>query len=76
MDALYENLIRQIAGDKLPWQEGDSLREAVLRAEKWEEIDKRIAILQGKMHTERQFNRQVELHEEIKRLVREKEELL
>jgi hypothetical protein len=48
------------------------LREAVLRAEKWEEIDKRIAILQGKMHTERQFNRQVELHEEIKRLVREK----
>jgi hypothetical protein len=75
MDALYENLIRQIVGDKLPWQEGDSLREAVLRAEKWEEIDRRIAILQGKMHNERQFNRQVELHEEIKRLVREKGEI-
>jgi hypothetical protein len=48
MDTLYENLIRQIAGDK------------------------RIAILRGKMHTERQFNRQVELHEEIKRLARER----
>jgi hypothetical protein len=54
----------------------DSLREAVLRAEKWEEIDKRIAILQGKMHNERQFNRQVEMHEEIKRLVREKRSMI
>jgi hypothetical protein len=76
MDALYENLIRQIAGDKLPWKDGDSLREVVLRAEKWEEIDKHIAILQGKMHNEKQFNRQVELHEEIKRLMREKGEFV
>jgi hypothetical protein len=72
MDALYESLIRQIAEDKLPWREGDSLREAVLRAERWEELDKRIDILQGKMRNEKQFNRQVELHEEIKRLMREK----
>lgn len=34
MDAVYENLVRQIAGDNLQTDSGESLKESVERAEK------------------------------------------
>jgi hypothetical protein len=38
-------------------------------------LEKDITALRRKMKAERQFNRQVELHEEIKRLLKEKGKL-
>jgi hypothetical protein len=73
MDAVYENLFRRIAGESFPWREGDDLRTTTARAFSWERIDRQIAGLRVKMRNERQFNRQVELHEEIRRLLRERE---
>jgi hypothetical protein len=74
MDSIYENMVRQIARGALPWHDGDDLKEAVQRGLAWGKIDHQIAVLQAKMHNERQFNRQVELHGEIRRLILEKGE--
>jgi hypothetical protein len=48
-----ENLIRQTAGISSLGKKGTGLRKAVLRAGRREEIDRRIAILQGKRHNEK-----------------------
>jgi hypothetical protein len=72
MDAIYANLVKQIAGIDNGWPDGYTLREQVDRIIYNEKRDKDIAALRRKMKVEKQFNRQVELHDEIKRLMREK----
>ena len=75
MDAVYESLVRQIAGDKLQADSGESLKEAVERDEKKKQLEKQIAALESKMRREKQLNRQMEMNAELKRLRREKEKL-
>jgi hypothetical protein len=72
MDAIYGNIIKQIAGIDSEWPGGYTLREQVDRIIYNEKLDKDIAALRRKMKAETQFNRQVELHEEIKRLMMER----
>ena len=59
MDAVYENLVRQIAGDKLQTDSGESLKESVERDEKKQQLEKQIAALESKMRREKQLNRQM-----------------
>jgi hypothetical protein len=73
MDAIYRNFIKQIAGIDNEWPDRYTLREQVDRIIYNEKLEKDIAVLQRKMKVETQFNRQVELHEEIKRLLKERE---
>jgi hypothetical protein len=73
MDAIYGNFIKQIAGIDNEWPGGYTLREQVDRIIYNEKLEKDIATLRRKMKVEKQFNRQVETHEEIKRLLRELE---
>ena len=71
MDALYENLIRQIAGEALAFDhdtEVSDIRDAVSRNERWQKLRREIVVLEGKVHREKQFNRQVELNGELKTL--------
>lgn len=75
MDAVYENFVRQIAGDRLQLIQGETLEEAVARSEKKIQIEKQIERLTAKRQREKQLNRQVELNAEIKRLRKELEEL-
>jgi hypothetical protein len=75
IDALYENLIRQIAGDRLAGSPDEGIVEAVSRDEQRRKLAREIAILEKKVKTEKQFNRQVELHGELGKLKREMEEL-
>ena len=43
MDAVYENLVRQIAGDALQAESDESLKESVQRDEKRKQLEKQIA---------------------------------
>lgn len=75
IDKVYENFVRQIAGDILKSDKQESLQDTVLRDEKRRELKKQIANLQTKMRREKQLNKQVSLNAEIKRLRNELEEL-
>ena len=61
MDAVYESLVRQIAGDKLQTDSGESLKESV-------QLEKQIAALENKMRREKQLNRRMEMNAKLKKL--------
>ena len=71
MDAVYESLVRQIAGDKLQTDSGESLKESVERDEKKKQLEKQIAVLENKMNKEKQLNRRMEMNAELKKLRKE-----
>lgn len=71
MDTVYESLVRQIAGDKLQADSGESLKESVARDEKKKQLEKQITALERKMRREKQLNRQMEINAELKRLRKE-----
>ena len=73
LDAVYENLARQISGGRLG-TDGD-IEEAVDRDKKRQKLERDIAALEKKLLREKQFNKQVELNGELKRLKNELEEL-
>ena len=73
IDAVYENLIRQIAGDGLNGDESTTLKESVEQQKQREQLEKQIAALEAKMKKEKQLNRKMELRAEIKKLRKELE---
>ena len=75
MDAVYENLVRQIAGDRLRTSIGESLKESVGRDEERRRLEKQIAALENKLNKEKQLNRKMELNAELKRLKKELAEI-
>lgn len=68
LDAVYENYVRQIAGDALNIDSGESLKESVDREKKQRELEKKIAALEAKIQKEKQLNRQMEMNEMLKGL--------
>ena len=74
LDAVYENLARQIAGGRL--DAGGNIAEAVEIDKRRRKLEREIAALEKKMASEKQFNRQVELNGELKRLRAELEDYL
>ena len=68
IDAVYENFIRQIAGDRLTGSENTTLKESVEQQKQREQIEKQIAALEAKMKKEKQLNRKMEQKAEIKKL--------
>lgn len=77
VDKVYENFVRQIAGDALRSEESktESLKESVERDNRRQELEKQIAALQTKVRKERQLNKQVQLNAELKKLKKEMEVL-
>lgn len=71
MDAVYESLVRQIAGDKLQTDSGESLKESVERDEKKKQLERQIAALESKMRREKQLNRRIEINAELKKIKKE-----
>ena len=67
LDAVYENFVRQIAGDALKADSGESLKASVERDEKKKQLEKQIAVLENKMRREKQLNRQMEMNAELKK---------
>ena len=76
MDAVYEGFIRQIAGERLEDKSSGDLKDAIARDERRQKLKKEIAALENKVRREKQFNIQVALNGELKRLKKELEGLL
>lgn len=75
VDAIYENFIRQIAGDAfVSAAPGESIKESVNREKKQEALKKQIEKLQTKIRKEKQLNRQMQMNGELKKLKIELEE--
>ena len=74
VDAVYENFVRQIAGDKLKTEAaGESLKESVARDEQKQALQKQIATLQAKIRKEKQLNKQMQMNNELKKLKKDLE---
>ena len=73
LDAVYENLARQISGGRLG-TDGD-IEEAVDRDKQRQKLEREIAALEKKLLREKQFNKQVVLNSELKQLKKDLEEL-
>lgn len=73
IDAVYENFVRQIAGDQLQSKPEESIKESVERTEQLQQLKKQIETLQAKIRKEKQLNKQVQMNAELKRLKKELE---
>ena len=77
VDSVYENFVRQIAGDALAAStSGETLKESVDRDEKRQALQTQIEKLQKKIKSEKQLNKQMELNAQLKKLKKELEEIL
>ncbi len=65
MDAVYENFVRQIAGDVLGTGESTSLKDCVEQQKQREQIEKQIATLEAKIRKEKQPKKKFELVQEL-----------
>lgn len=68
MDALYENIVRSVAGDALAAPGAENLQEAVEQSQEREKIEKEIQKLKARMKKEKRLAKQMELRREIQRL--------
>ena len=68
LDAVYENFVRQVAGESLAPAGAESLHESVERDIRRQQHQKQIMALENKIRKEKQLNRQVELNAELKLL--------
>lgn len=74
MDAVYKSLIRQIAGEALDHDsdtDAGDIKKAISRDERRQKLQREIAVLENRIHREKQFNRQVELNAKLKQLLTE-----
>lgn len=72
LDIVYENFVRQVAGDRLQAAEaGESLRESVVRDERMQALKRQIVKLQADIRKEKQINVQVRLNKELKEIEKE-----
>ncbi len=76
VDAVYENFMRQIAGDKLKAEAaGETLKESVARDEQKQALQKQIDTLKTKIRKEKQLNKQIQMNNELKKLKKELDSL-
>lgn len=68
IDTVYENFVRQIAGEYLNKQSKETLKQSIAEADEKAKLQKQIAALENRIRKEKQFNRKVELNMELKRL--------
>lgn len=73
LDAVYENFVRQIAGDVLGTGESASLKDSVEQQKQREQLEKQIAVLEAKIRKEKQPRKKFEMVHELKNLKRKKE---
>ena len=67
IDAVYENFVKQIAGDVLhTLMIGESLKDTVAREEELDILRKQINSLQVKIRKEKQLDRQMQMNSELK----------
>lgn len=73
LDAVYENFVRQIAGDALGTGEGASLKDSVEQQKQREQLEKQIVALEAKIRKEKQPKKKYELVQELRGMQRKLE---
>lgn len=68
LDFVYENFVRQIAGDALGAVGSATLKESVEQQKQCEQLEKQLAALEARIRKEKQPNKKFELVSELKRL--------
>lgn len=68
MDAVYENFVRQIAGDALGAGESTSLKDSVERQKQREQLEKQIVALEAKIRKEKQPKKKFEMVQELQKI--------
>ncbi len=68
LDKVYESFVAQIADSKLSIEPNTDIKQAIVAAQAHEKIQKEIAMLEIKMRKEKQFNVQLKISNEIKKL--------
>lgn len=68
MDHVYEHFVRQIAGGTMAEDKEESLEDAVAHEKERKKLAQKMDQLERKIKREKQFNRQIELREEYKKL--------
>ena len=66
LDAVWENIVATIGS--ITVQEGNTLTEQIKSDEQKTKLQKQIQLLQQKLNKEKQYNKQIEINAEIKRL--------
>ena len=66
LDAVYENFVRQIAGEVLADKNGTTLKESVEQQKQREQIEKQIATLEAKIRKEKQPKKKFEMVQQAK----------
>jgi hypothetical protein len=75
LDAVYENFVRQIAGDVLGTGGSASLKDSVEQQKQREQLEKQIAALEAKIRKEKQPKKKFELVQQMKSLQKKTETL-
>ena len=76
IDTVYENFVRQIAGGQLEKADvNESLKDSVEKDMQRQFLEKQVESLRKKLKKEKQFNKQIEINDEIKRITKELGEL-
>ena len=65
LDAVYENFVRQIAGEVLADKNGTTLKESVEQQKQREQIEKQTATLEAKIRKEKQPKKKFELVQKL-----------
>jgi hypothetical protein len=70
LDVVCDNFLRQIAGNALNTQENGTvdLKDTIEKQDVRDKLKKQIVVLEKKRDNEKQFNRQVELNAELRKL--------
>lgn len=78
LDKVYENFVRQIAGNQLHSKSSaskESLKEDIELSKEIQKLEKKISTVQKKLKNEKQLNRRMEINQELKSLKHQLEEM-
>lgn len=73
LDAVYENFVRQIAGDVLVEENDTTLKESIEQQKQREQLEKQIAVLEAKIRKEKQPRKKFEMVQKLNGMKGEQE---
>ena len=68
LDIVFNNILQQIAEDKVKIEDHSTIKETIEKSIDIEKLKKKIEQLENKIRKEPQFNKQIELKKELKKL--------
>jgi len=75
IDTIYDNFIEQVSCGKVEIVQELTIKETVNKSIDKEKLERKIKLLESKMYNEKQFNKQLKLKEELKKLKRQLNEI-